>query len=91
MPSRPAPKRSQTAVQLLEADYVDHEALTVFADAQREHLQDEGPSTVEMISATPDWAPIAKERIKRGRRRNRDVVREGWAYRPSTLSACDLD
>ena len=82
MTPRPAAKRSQTAVQLLEADYVDHEAVAVFREAQREHLNDEG-AAIEMISATPDWAPI--KRIKRGRRRYRDVVREGWAYRASGL------
>lgn len=87
MTARPIPKRSQTAAQLLEADYVDHEAVAVFSEAQREHLNDEGP--IEMIRATSDWAPI-KERIKRGRRRNRDVVREGWAYRTSRGAASGL-
>ncbi|GAA5898367.1 hypothetical protein JCM6882_000138 [Rhodosporidiobolus microsporus] len=41
-----------------------------------------GGAAVEKISAVSDFAPI-KQRVKRGPKRRKDVVREGWAYHVS--------
>ncbi|GAA5822287.1 hypothetical protein JCM11251_006289 [Rhodosporidiobolus azoricus] len=42
-----------------------------------------GPSPgVEKISAVSDFAPI-KQKVRRGPKRRKDVVREGWAYHVS--------
>ncbi|KDE06795.1 hypothetical protein MVLG_02834 [Microbotryum lychnidis-dioicae p1A1 Lamole] len=70
----------------LEWDWVDEsfeQDMEVFGKACNEDTPSDGTDTpLEKIRAVSDFAPI-REKVRRGPRRRRDIVREGWAYHVS--------
>ncbi|SCV73625.1 BQ2448_6055 [Microbotryum intermedium] len=70
----------------LEWDWVDEcfeEDMVVFGKACNEDTPTDGTDTpLEKIRAVSDFAPI-REKVRRGPKRRRDIVREGWAYHVS--------
>ncbi|KAM0789981.1 hypothetical protein ACM66B_005313 [Microbotryomycetes sp. NB124-2] len=68
----------------LRYDWSNEDDVQVFAKALAEEpdtLLGDAPQT-EKIRAVSDFAPI-KERVRKGPKRRRDIVREGWAYHVS--------
>ncbi|GAA5860326.1 hypothetical protein JCM1840_002863 [Sporobolomyces johnsonii] len=64
-------------------DWVVDEDMKVLAEALSDEPTDGlGGEPTEKIRAVSDFAPI-KERVRRGPKRRRDIVREGWAYHVS--------
>ncbi|BGP17955.1 hypothetical protein JCM10213v2_006003 [Rhodosporidiobolus nylandii] len=77
-PDYPPPQRPPLAY--LSSSMHSHPALS---DEPSDTLGDATPSEgVEKIRAVSDFAPI-REKIRRGPKRRKDVVREGWAYHVS--------
>ncbi|BGO93196.1 hypothetical protein NBRC10512_007551 [Rhodotorula toruloides] len=61
----------------LGCDWVVEGDMEAFGKALSEPPADDQP---ERIIAASDWAPVKEQKRRRGPKKRKDVVREGWAY-----------